>query len=344
LFPALFAFFAVNFCCFQSSKIATNHRIFVIHPALLQTSAMKPFPPTHDTPPPPAGQKGDGMNYAPKGKPRPAVKPGEFAFAAAHLDHGHIYGQCNGLTEAGAELRWVYDPDPKKVEAFREKFPQAKAARSLDEILAQADLRLVAAAATVDELLGRWITPMSVVLLDLHLGDGSDIGDNVMRLQQQGAGVLIVTSDHRPAAVGRALDAGALGLVLKEDSEESLVEAIWNASKGQFAVSSRLAQQLVTEPTRRVRLSRKELDVLGLLARGLPWSAIAKEVETTPDTARTYCYRVVEKYARVGTDVSYGPREVAYMVTRDGHLDLDVAADTEAAADPESETDTEPGD
>jgi DNA-binding NarL/FixJ family response regulator len=197
--------------------------------------------------------------------------------------------------------------------------------RGMAATLAEADsrIRLVATAATVDELLARWVTPMTVVLLDLHLGDGSDIADNVTRLRQQGAGVLIVTSDHRPAAVGRALDAGALGLVLKEDPAESLVEAIWNAANGEFAVSSRLAQQLVTDPARRVRLSRKELDVLGLLARGLPWSAIAKAVETTPDTARTYCYRVVEKYARVGADVSYGPREVAYMVARDGHLDLE---------------------
>ena len=31
-------------------------------------------------------QKADGMNYAPKGKPNPVVKPGEFIFAAAHLD------------------------------------------------------------------------------------------------------------------------------------------------------------------------------------------------------------------------------------------------------------------
>ncbi len=49
------------------------------------------------------------------------VKPGEFIFAAAHLDHGHIYGQCNGLVEAGAQLKWVYDPDPAKVDAFRKK-------------------------------------------------------------------------------------------------------------------------------------------------------------------------------------------------------------------------------
>jgi predicted dehydrogenase len=79
------------------------------------------------------------------------VKPGEFAFAAAFLDHGHINGQCNGLIEAGAELRWVYDPDPKKVEAFRAKFPQAKAARSFEEILDQPDIKLVAAAAVPSE-------------------------------------------------------------------------------------------------------------------------------------------------------------------------------------------------
>src|SRR4026209_1766042 len=92
-------------------------------------------------------QKADGMNYAPQGKPSPVVKPGEFTFAAAHLEHGHIYGQCNGLLEAGAELEWGYDPDKKKVAAFMAKYPQAKAARSLDEILADSAVKLVTAAA-----------------------------------------------------------------------------------------------------------------------------------------------------------------------------------------------------
>jgi predicted dehydrogenase len=92
-------------------------------------------------------QKADGMNYAPQGKPRPVVQAGEFAFAAAHLDHGHIYGQCNGLLEAGADLKWVFDPDPAKVAAFVAKYPQAKVARALDEILADGAVQLVTAAA-----------------------------------------------------------------------------------------------------------------------------------------------------------------------------------------------------
>ncbi|HEY9249314.1 MAG TPA: Gfo/Idh/MocA family oxidoreductase [Rariglobus sp.] len=92
-------------------------------------------------------QKSDGMNYAPQGKPRPVVKPGEFIFAAVHLDHGHIYGMCNGLTEAGAVLKWVYDADPHKAAGLLAKFPGAKSARSLDEILADPEVKLVAAAA-----------------------------------------------------------------------------------------------------------------------------------------------------------------------------------------------------
>jgi hypothetical protein len=96
-------------------------------------------------------QKSDGMNYAPQGKPSPVVKPGEFVFGAAHLEHGHIYGQCNGLLEAGAQLKWVYDPDPKKVEAFVAKYPQVKVARSLDEILDDREVKLLAAAAVPSE-------------------------------------------------------------------------------------------------------------------------------------------------------------------------------------------------
>ena len=92
-------------------------------------------------------QKSDGMNYAPQGKLSPVVKAGEFTFAAIALDHGHIYGMCNGLTEAGADLKWVYDPDPNKVKAFREKFPQVRVASCEDEILQDAKVKLVAGAA-----------------------------------------------------------------------------------------------------------------------------------------------------------------------------------------------------
>src|SRR5579863_8668973 len=92
-------------------------------------------------------QKADGMNYAPEGKPNPVCKSGEFPFAAAALDHGHIYGQCNGLIEAGGELRYVYEPDPVKLERFRHTFPAAEPLPTLEALLEKPEIKLVAAAA-----------------------------------------------------------------------------------------------------------------------------------------------------------------------------------------------------
>jgi len=91
------------------------------------------------------------MNYAPQGRPAPVCQKGDFPIAAAALDHGHIYGQCNGLIEAGADLRWVYDPDPAKVENFQKTYPNVRVAKSLEEILDDSEIKLVAAAAVPSE-------------------------------------------------------------------------------------------------------------------------------------------------------------------------------------------------
>ena len=96
-------------------------------------------------------QKSDGMNYAPKGRPKPVCKEGEIVFAAIALDHGHIYGICNGLTEAGATLKYVYDPDPEKVKKFLEVYPNVMAASSEEEIFNDPEVKLIAGAAVPSE-------------------------------------------------------------------------------------------------------------------------------------------------------------------------------------------------
>jgi predicted dehydrogenase len=98
-----------------------------------------------------AFQKADGMMYAPKGKASRVCQPGEFRFAAVGLDHGHIYGMCNGLIEAGGELVAVYDPDPAKVARFCQTYPGVRAAASEREILEDPAIRLVAGAPVPDE-------------------------------------------------------------------------------------------------------------------------------------------------------------------------------------------------
>ncbi len=93
----------------------------------------------------------DGMNYAPVGEKKAVVNPGEFVFSAARLDHGHIYGMCNALTEAGATLKYVWDPDPEKVAHFLKMYPQATAAESEDQVLQDPETMMVAAAAVTSE-------------------------------------------------------------------------------------------------------------------------------------------------------------------------------------------------
>ena len=88
-----------------------------------------------------------GYDYAPSSKTLPPVAgPGEFVFSVTGLDHGHIFGQTNGLIDAGGTLKYVYDPDPAKLDDFLTRYPQAQRAGSVEEILADNETICVASA------------------------------------------------------------------------------------------------------------------------------------------------------------------------------------------------------
>ncbi|MBI1256174.1 MAG: gfo/Idh/MocA family oxidoreductase [Chloroflexi bacterium] len=67
-------------------------------------------------------------------------------FAAIGLSHNHVFGQVNVLLKAGAELVWFWGEEPERVVEFGERFPQAKQARSIDEILDDPTIDLVVSA------------------------------------------------------------------------------------------------------------------------------------------------------------------------------------------------------
>lgn len=79
--------------------------------------------------------------------PTPAVREGEFPFAAVGLAHGHIYGMCEGLRATGGTLSWVYEEDEALLRAFLKRYPTVRAARCLDEILEDPKIKMVASAA-----------------------------------------------------------------------------------------------------------------------------------------------------------------------------------------------------
>jgi predicted dehydrogenase len=93
----------------------------------------------------------DGASYAPESVPKPVVEPGEFCFAAAYLDHGHIYGQTKGLIEAGGTLTAVYEPSEAKRTQYLNQFGGIKVVEDFSQLLEDPKLALIASAAIPDQ-------------------------------------------------------------------------------------------------------------------------------------------------------------------------------------------------
>ncbi|WP_372664353.1 LuxR C-terminal-related transcriptional regulator [Amycolatopsis kentuckyensis] len=182
------------------------------------------------------------------------------------------------------------------------------------------DIDLCAVYPAVSAMLASPVT-VSVVLLDLLLPDERDVTENVRRIRSAGAEVVIYTSDSRPGIVREALDAGALGLVLKGDPEERVVDSIRDAAEGRKSYSSRLAHAIVTDPRAVVRLAAREREVLTLIAKGMPRRLIAKQLGISEKTLPTYLKRVDEKYAKA-RNASASPGELAAFALQDGYIEL----------------------
>src|SRR6185503_8777875 len=68
-------------------------------------------------------------------------------FSAIGLNHGHIYGQVDLLLKAGAELVSFFAVEPDLAATFAEAYPQARQARSQEEILEDPTIQLIVSAA-----------------------------------------------------------------------------------------------------------------------------------------------------------------------------------------------------
>jgi predicted dehydrogenase len=80
--------------------------------------------------------------------------------AAVGLNHGHINSQVATVLRNGGELVWVYAREPELVAAFTKRFPQARVARSEQEVLDDPSIQLVVSAAIPDERAGLGIRVM----------------------------------------------------------------------------------------------------------------------------------------------------------------------------------------
>lgn len=67
-------------------------------------------------------------------------------FSVIGLNHGHIYGQSEALIRNGAQMVSFYAKEPELIAAFKKRYPDAKLARSEDEILEDKNIKLVVSA------------------------------------------------------------------------------------------------------------------------------------------------------------------------------------------------------
>lgn len=137
-----------------------------------------------------------------------------------------------------------------------------------------------------------------VVLMDLSMPgmDGIEATGEVLA-RCPGARVVVLTSFAEQARVLAALDAGAVGYLLKDTEPDDLVQAVREAAAGHAPISPRAALALLpqrgaTRPPSGTNLSPREREVLALVAVGLPNKSIARRLQISEKTVKAHLTRV----------------------------------------------------
>lgn len=181
----------------------------------------------------------------------------------------------------------------------------------------QADIEVVAEAASGEEalqLLER--EPVSVVVMDLAMGPGMDGIEAIRRLREHNAGqaILVFTTYDSDADIVRAVDAGAMGYLLKDAAPDEIFAAIRGAVQGKSVMSapvaSRLFQQLRNPDE---ILTPREAELLSLLTEGLSNRELGQRLFISEATVKTHLAHI---YAKLGVDTRAAA--IATAIRREG--------------------------
>lgn len=143
--------------------------------------------------------------------------------------------------------------------------------------------------------------PADVVVLDLTLGDGTTVTENVRRLVLDGSSVIIHSVADRPAAVREALAAGAVGIVSKSSPTDVVIAALRTVALGEPLNNVEWASAVEGDRDfADAQLSAREREVLRLYAAGLPLKVVADRLGVAYSTAKENIARVRTKYVEVG--------------------------------------------
>ena len=165
------------------------------------------------------------------------------------------------------------------------------------------DIEVVGAAGNGEEALPIVTeTQPDVVLMDLQMPvvDGVQATRDIVAAAGH-AQVVVLTSFSDAERIVAALDAGAVGYLLKDAEPHELVEGIRAVARGESPIHPRAARQLLTaratRPAVRPQLTSREVEVLQLVRRGLSNREIARRLGISERTVKTHLTSV---YQRIG--------------------------------------------
>ncbi|QHC17148.1 response regulator [Streptomyces sp. GF20] len=167
------------------------------------------------------------------------------------------------------------------------------------------DFEIAGEAASAEEavaLAGR--LAVDVVLMDLQFGPSARMNGSeataAITARPGAPRVLVVTTYDSDADTLPAIEAGATGYLLKDAPPEELAEAVRTAAAGRTtlapAVADRLLRRMRTPGT---ALSRRETEVLGLVAEGMSNLRISERLHLSQATVKSH---LVHIYAKLGVD------------------------------------------
>lgn len=142
-----------------------------------------------------------------------------------------------------------------------------------------------------------------VILLDLVMprkGGIEAIGE--IKEENPSARILVLTSFAEDKKVYAAIKAGALGYLLKDASPQEILVAIREVYRGEPSMSPPIAQKLMRElvrssnlPPTEEPLTEREVEILMLVAQGLPNQEIAETLVISERTVRTHVSNILAK-------------------------------------------------
>ena len=137
-----------------------------------------------------------------------------------------------------------------------------------------------------------------VVLMDLRMPHGDGVEATAAILDATpGARIVVLTTYETDADIVRAVEAGAVGYLLKDATTAALGNAVRAAARGETVLAPSVARRLVTHirKPRRDLLSSRETEVLTLVARGHTNAEIGGELFISEATVKTHLLRTFAK-------------------------------------------------